>query len=219
MQINFTGIKNIGFIQSCCIYKPAENSNGTNTVLTQEEYPVQRNGYLMNIQLTDDYNGKHLTNFKKALEKSGLSFNEYKHPVNKNFLNILAAEDTYDEGEFEESYSDFTLNGKSLEVTDKTLPIFSYLAKLVREISQKPKKEFVVNSDYLVSDDLNEGLIIGQDMQKICGKDFENAILDAHDPKVVKYGAAAIDDIIMDTMENYFTVEPVCEKSNNNNLY
>lgn len=217
MQVNFTGIKNIGFIQSCCIYKPAEHSNGTNTVITQEEYPLQRDGYLMNIQLTDDYNGKHLTNFKKALEKSGLSFYEYKHPVNKNFLNILATEDTYDEGEFEESYSDFTLNGKPLEVTDKTLPLFSYLAKLVREISLKPKKEFVVNSDYLASDDLNEGLIIGQDMQKICGKDFEKVILDAHDPKFVKNGAAAIDNIIMDTMENYFTVEPVGVECNNKN--
>ncbi|MFQ8626748.1 MAG: hypothetical protein ACLSA2_10005 [Candidatus Gastranaerophilaceae bacterium] len=40
------------------------------------------------------------------------------------------------------------MNGKQVDVNDKNLPIFTYLAKVSKRIAGMPDKNFVVNEDY-----------------------------------------------------------------------
>lgn len=195
MQVNFTGIKNVGYEHA---YYASQEKRADNILAGDTQW--------LNIQLTDDYNGKHLTGFKKALEKSGLSYSDYRNPVNKDFLNLAIDMEVYDDDGDGEVEQQFILNDMPLRVNDETLPMFSFLAKLLNEIIHKPSKEFVVNKDYLDSDDVNNGLALSINMEEIFEEDYDDVIREAHEPSVVKDGAECMHNVIMETMEDYFTV-------------
>ena len=117
----------------------------------------------MNVQLTDDFNGKHYTEFTDALKKANLPFQEFKNPVNKNFLNFFISREFYKENGRQFKDTEFLVNNRQLNLEDKNLSFFSYIAKLVREIAQKHSDTFVVNRDYLDSEDLSKGICLGND--------------------------------------------------------
>ena len=95
MQVTFTGIKNIGFIKTSIDYANLgiikENDQGWKRIfqMTGPDFQLEE-GYLLNMQLTDDFNGKHYTEFQKALEKSHLKTSNFRNPIHKNFLNIFS---------------------------------------------------------------------------------------------------------------------------------
>ena len=111
MQINFTGIKNIS---STRIMSPDNNMEAV----------------VINAQLTDDYDGKDLSNFKETLARSGVKEN-YLNPVNQNFVNIIGQKVLTENG----IDTKIILNNTPLPAKRNTVPLFSFLAKRSLSIS------------------------------------------------------------------------------------
>ncbi len=207
MEPAFTGIKNIGYIKTTLNHAAMsiikDDNNGYRRIPLAPNSRVEE-GYLLNMQLTDDYNGKHYTELTDALKKARLPFSEFKNPVNKNFLNFFISREFYNENGRLFKDTEFILNGKELKLEDKNLSFFSYIAKLVREIAHKPSKEFIVNNDYLDSEDLSQGLCFGDDLYAIFGKDYYDKVREIHNPQNVKEGLKEIDNVIDAEMIEYF---------------
>ncbi len=216
MNINFTGIKNIGYCNASFndeAFRVLQNDNEDEFEYenqAQEEsdygYPLYKKQevHTINIELTDDFNGKHLSEFKKALKNSNLPYADYVNPINSKFLNIYLTDDIIedDDGKFKDNV--LYVNNLEVELKDKTLPIFSYIAKLISEIAHKPKEEFVVNKDYFASDDAKEGILFGDNMEDIYKEDYLEVMEDIHDPQNVKNGAKKMNNVIMEFMSKYF---------------
>lgn len=207
MEPAFTGIKNIGYIKTTLNHAAMsiikDDNNGYRRIPLAPNSRVEE-GYLLNMQLTDDYNGKHYTELTDALKKARLPFSEFKNPVNKNFLNFFISREFYNENGRLFKDTEFILNGKELKLEDKNLSFFSYIAKLVREIAHKPSKEFIVNNDYLDSENLSQGLCFGDDLYAIFGKDYYDKVREIHNPQNVKEGLKEIDNVIDAEMIEYF---------------
>lgn len=207
MEPTFTGIKNIGYIKTTLNHAAMsiikDDNNGYRRIPLAPNSRVEE-GYLLNMQLTDDYNGKHYTELTDALKKARLPFSEFKNPVNKNFLNFFISREFYNENGRLFKDTEFILNGKELKLEDKNLSFFSYIAKLVREIAHKPSKEFIVNNDYLDSEYLSKGLCFGDDLYAIFGKDYYEKVREIHNPQNVKEGLKEIDNVIDAEMIEYF---------------
>ncbi len=207
MEPTFTGIKNIGYIKTTLNHAAMsiikDDNNGYRRIPLAPNSRVEE-GYLLNMQLTDDYNGKHYTELTDALKKARLPFSEFKNPVNKNFLNFFISREFYNENGRLFKDTEFILNGKELKLEDKNLSFFSYIAKLVREIAHKPSKEFIVNNDYLDSEYLSKGLCFGDDLYAIFGKDYYDKVREIHNPQNVKEGLKEIDNVIDAEMIEYF---------------
>lgn len=209
MQVTFTGIKNIGFIKTSIDYANLgiikENDQGWKRILQMPGPDFQlEEGYLLNMQLTDDFNGKHYTEFQKALEKSHLKTSNFRNPIHKNFLNIFFNRElSKEDGNFSKE-SSFFINDEPLELDDKNLPLFTYIGKLIRDIAHKPLEKFVVTPDYLESDELNKGMCIGDDLKAIFGKDFQDEVKKMHKPSDVRNCASEMDDFLTSEMMDYF---------------
>lgn len=207
MEPAFTGIKNIGYIKTTLNHAAMsiikDDNNGYRRIPLAPNSRVEE-GYLLNMQLTDDYNGKHYTELTDALKKARLPFSEFKNPVNKNFLNFFISREFYNENGRLFKDTEFILNGKELKLEDKNLSFFSYIAKLVREIAHKPSKEFIVNNDYLDSENLSQGLCFGDDLYAIFGKDYYDKVREIHNSQNVKEGLKEIDNVIDAEMIEYF---------------
>ena len=207
MEPAFTGIENIGYIKTTLNHAAMsiikDDNNGYRRIPLAPNSRVEE-GYLLNMQLTDDYNGKHYTELTDALKKARLPFSEFKNPVNKNFLNFFISREFYNENGRLFKDTEFILNGKELKLEDKNLSFFSYIAKLVREIAHKPSKEFIVNNDYLDSENLSQGLCFGDDLYAIFGKDYYDKVREIHNPQNVKEGLKEIDNVIDAEMIEYF---------------
>ena len=207
MEPAFTGIENIGYIKTTLNHAAMsiikDDNNGYRRIPLAPNSRVEE-GYLLNMQLTDDYNGKHYTELTDALKKARLPFSEFKNPVNKNFLNFFISREFNNENGRLFKDTEFILNGKELKLEDKNLSFFSYIAKLVREIAHKPSKEFIVNNDYLDSEDLSQGLCFGDDLYAIFGKDYYDKVREIHNPQNVKEGLKEIDNVIDAEMIEYF---------------
>lgn len=207
MEPAFTGIKNIGYIKTTLNHAAMsiikDDNNGYRRIPLAPNSRVEE-GYLLNMQLTDDYNGKHYTELTDALKKARLPFSEFKNPVNKNFLNFFISREFYNENGRLFKDTEFILNGKELKLEDKNLSFFSYIAKLVREIAHKPSKEFIVDNDYLDSENLSQGLCFGDDLYAIFGKDYYDKVREIHNPQNVKEGLKEIDNVIDAEMIEYF---------------
>ncbi len=208
MNINFTGIKNIGYDRmntSLEFYnQDDEFDNEDDMAVASPPQSQSLEGNLLNLQLTDDFKGKHLSGFKDALKKSGLNFNDYKHPINKDFLNIYLTNDVYEDESVKEHENIVYVNDKEIPLEDKTLPVFSYIAKLLTEITQKPEKDFIVNRDYMKSEELRQGFLIGEDLSDTEDEYYTPYLEDAHKPSAVKHGANVMKDIVMKFMTEYF---------------
>ena len=206
MQINFTGIKNIGYENSSINYTNKKVSPEVRALLGVGDSTIKTECHWLNIQLTDDYNGNHLSGYKKAMQDSGLSTREYRNPINGNFLNFLVSEEVYEDLGVEIAEDEFYINDEKVYLTDETLPIFSYISKLVREISKKPEKDFIVNRGYLTSEDAKRGIVIGNDLQEHYAGDYNKEIKRIHNPKKIKKGAEIMDKIVMNEVGSYFKV-------------
>lgn len=185
MQVSFTGFKNAGYL----------------TVANIGEEPVEV--YQSNIQLTDDKDGKDLTEFKNVLRKTGGNF---INPINKDFVNIECVSSPNTDEYGEDGVERFLLlNQQEVEVCDENLPIFSFLAKLTRNIAKKPLNDFVVNKDYLTSDDCRYGVMSGADMVDIVGEESYKPVVEMiHEPERVVSGAKMQNSFIQSVMMDYF---------------
>lgn len=184
MQVSFTGFKNAGYL----------------TIANIGEEPVEV--YQSNIQLTDDKDGKDLTEFKNILKKTG---GHFINPLNKDFMNIECVSRPYtdEDGDWNDNF--VLLNQQEVEVCDKNLPIFSFIAKLTRNIAKKPLNEFVINKDYLESDDCRYGVMAGADMVDLVGEESYLPVVEMlHEPERVVNGVKAQNAFIQSLMMDYF---------------
>ena len=198
-QINtsFKGIKNIGYtmnnanvvfqnsLQTDESMDFADNYNGTK--------PSNSTLRLINMQFTDDFKGKHLTEYKKIMK----DYPEYHNKVNNQFLNFIHMSND------KESF--FVVNNRILPIKDENLKLLSFIARTIKEISKKNTKDFIVNNDYFQSEDFSQGFMLNFDLSMICPEQYLNQLGHSfHKPENVKSGAKNMMDDMTKVMLNYF---------------
>lgn len=153
MKISFTGIKNPGYYSKKIYTADLYNNDGCR---------YSSNDYInincINMELTDDYNGKDLSEYKKQLEKSNVK--DLEHPLNSNFINIgvLKGELPEDKGTY------LFLNGKPIEVEDGNLPIISFMVKKILQLKDNISSASI-DKDYYKSDIAANSLDLGNDLR------------------------------------------------------
>ena len=180
MNVSFTGFKNAGFLN---VVQPLSNQVILN----------------FNTQLTDDYNGKDLSEFRAALKKANTG-SGYINSVNPEFVNVMAVITVEKDGFKNAVY----LNNNELEVCDKNLPIFSNIAKITRKVASTPFDKFILNQDHLSSDDLRYGMLLDMDLKEQCGNSYDSLMAHAHAPETAAAGAMAVNYFIHSVMLDYF---------------
>lgn len=175
-NVNFTGIKNIA------------------TVI-----PPQREGFKrlnnLSMVLTDNFNGKDMTEFKTAINKISDQSFSYRFNGFPEVVNIECIE-------HESGGKVLSLNNVALGDVEGSLSMFSYLAKLTKKISAMKDKDFIVNNDYKY-DAAKETLMSGYVIE---GYDkISRHIIDGlFEPENVKDAAKQINAFIQSIMETYF---------------
>ena len=120
-NVSFTGIKNVG----CLAF--------------QDTPTTFRNA--LSVIITDDAKGQDVVEFRKVVDKVAQKSKNFMNDKNYNLLNI--------ETRISQDDQTLYLNNKPVKVNDENLPIFSYLAKLTKRIANMPKKDFVIERDYV----------------------------------------------------------------------
>jgi hypothetical protein len=204
MQVSFTGFKNVGFVPSKIYPTIGKDENGQS--IHSDDIYVDIN--TINLQLTDDSNGKDLSEYKNQIR--GLKNKYEMHPVNSDFLNISTLKGHIDEDgvqiEPEDSFA-ILVNGKPLPIKDENLPIISYIAKLLKRVQNQKEHEFVVNNDYISGDDVGKSMVLGHDLSKTFDsrRDYMLGVQIMHNPSQVHDGAKNILDDITEKMIEYFS--------------
>lgn len=208
MNISFTGIKNMGYQYRQ--YREAYYEDGSTEYLDPDEdidkddYDNDIEEHYLTVQLTDDYNGKDLTEFRNQLKKADIVGNPL-HPVNSNLLSIAVCKENLTEDCVKPMISLYINDvAEPLEINDKNLSILSFIAKLLKRVSNCKDKDFVVNKDY-IENDAATSIIIGDDLREDFGKYYDNLIDQAHSPEVVRNGAGEMCDIVTQRMIDYFS--------------
>ena len=132
-NVSFTGLRNIG---GCTLYQ---------TTLQQNIYEKQ--DYLIAL-LTDDYNGKDLTEFKNVAKLCRDKLGSCTNADDNRFLHIETKTLCNVENEYEKYVPKIFINGKEVPPSRSTIPMFSYIAKLTRRINGMKSEEFVYNQDF-----------------------------------------------------------------------
>lgn len=186
MSVSFTGIKNVGSMA---------------TVVPQAGQQM----YIMSLQVTNDENGNDLDEFKKALSKTKNS-EKYMTQYDEGLISINLGKEV-SEDEFVPDKNTFYLNASPLEVNDDNLPMYTYLAKLTKNIANKKNNQLPIESEYFGTKDFLNGTSIGYFVKKVFevnpNINIGAMIKTIHNPENVKVGANIINDSIQDTMVDY----------------
>ncbi len=179
-NINFTGIKNI----ACATYR------------TRNYHPVSKN---ISMVLTDDFNGKELSEFKRVINKISDNPRDLIHPYSSQILNV--------EYSGTGAGSEICINGMYLEKNDRNLPAFTYLARLTKKIAGMKDNEMVVNNDYQAYA-ADECLIYGIKLSDVLPKDvdFKEFIKGLFNKGIVKERAENLNEFIQQMMNDFFKI-------------
>lgn len=136
MQVSFTGINNIyiGKKAASCygeyITKNGNIKNGEKECLD----------VLIKCDLTDSKRGNNLSEFQNAINKiRSYSQVDYVNPDNPKHVELLAQHVKVPNDKDALSFTTFKLNGTEVVLDDpKILPLYTYMAKLTRDISRMP---------------------------------------------------------------------------------
>lgn len=181
-NINFTGIRNIAFTPSIEAVGHGKFSNSLSMVLS------------------DDFNGKDLTEFKKVICKISSKPFEYANDVSSDILNIKFLHGKNNQLE------NIFVNGKNLQVNDKNLPMFSFIAKLTKRIGQMSDKNIVVNNDY-VENVAERALVYGEDLsQYMPFNDKQKSFGVFIEKNWVRQSAQKTNEFIQKMMESYLGI-------------
>ena len=182
-KINFTGIKNTGFMHTKVIHPNYMRA-------------LQRN-YLL-VQLTDDYNGKDLAEFKETVKKCQPELGECVFPYDSSFVNIFTQK--WDDNDIPRLFVNF----KEIVPSRSTMPLFSYIAALTRRLADIPKVEinrcfkYGPDGDKFMYGDVNLSEIVRDSAQ------LENALQSIYNVKSVNAGAKLINNDIQEQMYDFF---------------
>lgn len=190
MDINFTGIRNIyGMRVSIKKIVPPDEVRAT----SEKTY--------LAMQLTNDLDGNDFTEFINTARTTDLK-NIY-HPIHPDFLNITASKYTDMTKAIEtNSYKLFINNIHPVNINDKNLKFFTYLAKLLKKVQQKPEEDFVVSNNFVFGPTVQNTLILGNDP----APDTRLFLSQLFSPVNVKLQAEKINSLLNKIMCSYFDV-------------
>lgn len=137
MQVTFTGINNL------YIGKKAYNEIGSYLTRNGNIKEGEKTclDVLIKCDLTDSKSGTHLSDFQNALKKiSSYSQVDYINPEKPTHIELLAQHVKVDNDKEACPFTVFKINGTEVVLDDpKILPLYTYMAKLTREIAAIPK--------------------------------------------------------------------------------
>lgn len=176
MSISFTGFKNISTVK-----------------FVDPSIPNDYYMYSMTMQLTDDYDGKDLSIFKKTVQQP--STFQYAPLEDSRFVNVQLVK-TPDQDAY------MCVNGEPLLPNRDTLGMFSVVAKLLKRVRDAVPEQMVINRDYVCSDEYDNMVIPGHNLREFLGDNYESIAGDLVLPQVVKTQAGetlqGLEDIMMD---------------------
>lgn len=177
MDIQFTGFRNASYIVET-------GKKGS--------FPIKDR--ILNVQLTDDENGKDLSDFLKVIKKTDTKF---INPYHKDFVNVDHF--SINRNEMPTVY----LNGEPLLETDEHLPLFTFIGKLTKKISKMPEEKFVNDLAYLKSFYADKALLMDRKLSEELDEEFPYCLERFHQPQKIKKGAAKINKELQNMMIEY----------------
>lgn len=185
-NISFTGVKNIGTLNAISV-------NPVNHAAIEGKYMV--------INLTNDYNGKDLDEFKAAKKKCGQYLDGYIFPHDSNFIHI-STKKIYNSDDVPRLF----LNMREVPVKTETMPMFQYIAKLLNRISEMDNKDIRAAKDFVYGEGADLYILGDERISRmITNRDkYNESIVHAFIPPFVKAQAKSINDDIQAQMEDYF---------------
>ena len=105
MNVSFKGVKNVGFATAQLHIEP-EMQNPT--FVQNQESPTFLSKTI-NMQFTDDFNGKHLSQYKTLMKKHP----EFKNQVSDNALNLMTFQSS--------GQVAFVVNNKNIDINAKVV--------------------------------------------------------------------------------------------------
>ena len=132
--VAFTGIKNIG---GCGFSRPIAGTSRA----------VVKNNLIM--QLSDDFKGRDLTAYEDVIKECGADYWYKSFPEDNRIVHIMTEYVTDLSKEIENPIPQLFLNYNPVPVNKKMLPLFSYIAKLTRRISDMEDWEFKRANDFV----------------------------------------------------------------------
>lgn len=137
MTVSFTGIKNVGYLMDGSAKHGIYNR-------------------AINIQVTNDEDGNDLDEFNRKLKETKTE-SKY-HMDTPGLISFLIVKTSNHDNT---ATYDFMLNHNELILNDSTLPIFEYLAKISRQVSNMKEKEMVLEEDIVENDEIYDNTFLG----------------------------------------------------------
>lgn len=174
MNISFNGIRNTSYVV---------DKNDT-TGRTEVRY--------LNTQLTNDKYGNDLTEYKNLINNN----KAFQNPYYSNFINIAAIN--------KHGYNVIQLNGKNIPETDEYLPLFSFIARLTKKISEIPENDYINDIRYLKSDYADKALLLDKKLSDELDMPLDDFFDKMHEPEKIKKCAKNITKNVVNCMLSYF---------------
>lgn len=185
-NVSFTGLRNIGACSFAYNYEKGK-----------------RIGTALLVNLIDDNKGKDFSEYKDVMRKCSESFEHY-FPEDKNFLHVQTIKYFPDDEDFE-TVPQLIVNGFPVEPETKTMPLFSYIAKLTKRIIGSTEGDIKISNDFKYGPDADIYLSDIKISELEASQERRKLILDnIYSIPSAKAGANNINNDIQAQMMDYF---------------
>lgn len=185
-NVSFTGLQNVG---ACHVAGTFERGKMVGTSLL--------------VNLTNDFKGKDLTEYENVMRKCSDSFGHY-FPHDKNFLHIQTQKFIFNDEDFE-TVPQLVVNGYVVPTENKTMPLFSYIAKLTKRVLASSEKDIKISNDFKYGPDGDSYLTGMRVSDNVENPEQKRLLLDSfYSLPEAKKGAKSINDAIQAQMMDYF---------------
>lgn len=148
------------------------------------------------VNLTDDIHGKDLTEFRKVFDKCKLS-KEFLFPGDDEFVHIMTSklgDDSYVPHTF--------LNFKEIPTENSTMPLFTFISKLTKNLSNISDKDYVVTPSFKYGFGGENYLLPNLGLSSIKGTNVDVKDM-VYCPETVRAHAKDINNDIFEQMLDY----------------
>lgn len=185
-NVSFTGLRNIGACSFAYNYEKGK-----------------RIGTALLVNLIDDNKGKDFSEYKDVMRKCSDSFGHY-FPHDKNFLHIQTQKFIFNDEDFE-TVPQLIVNGFPVEPETKTMPLFSYIAKLTKRIIGSTEGDIKISNDFKYGPDADIYISDIKISELEASQERQKLILDnIYSLPSAKAGAKNINNDIQAQMMDYF---------------
>lgn len=185
-NVSFTGLRNIGACSFAYNYEKGK-----------------RIGTALLVNLIDDNKGKDFSEYKDVMRKCSESFEHY-FPEDKNFLHVQTIKYFPDDEDFE-TVPQLVVNGYVVPTENKTMPLFSYIAKLTKRIIGSTEGDIKISNDFKYGPDADIYISDIKISELEASQERRKLILDnIYSLPSAKAGAKNINNDIQAQMMDYF---------------